>query len=60
MLSSIGLMTLWGNQFNEKPEIILTVAKQRIFDNNKQSLLTDIYASSKCTIYKYLIDQCTL
>lgn len=59
MLSSIGLMNLWENQFFEKPEIILTVAKQRIFDNNKQSLLADINASSKCTIYKYLIDQCT-
>lgn len=60
MLSSIGSMNLWENPFFEKPEIILTVAKQRIFDNNKQSLLADINATSKCTIYKYLTDQCTL
>lgn len=60
MLSSIGLMILWENQFFEKPEIILTVAKQRIFDNYKQSLLTEINASSKCTIYKYFVNHCTL
>lgn len=60
MLSSIGLMNLQENQFFEKPEIILTVAKQRIFDIYKQSLLADINASSKCTIYKYLVDHCTL
>lgn len=60
MLSSIGLMNLQENQFFEKPEIILTVAKQRIFDIYKQSLLADINASSKCTIYKYLFDHCTL
>lgn len=42
MLSSIGLMNVWKNQCFEKPEIILTVAKQRIFDNYK-SLLADIY-----------------
>lgn len=60
MLTSIGLMNLWENQFFEKPEIILTIAKQRIFDNFKQSLLADINASSKCTIYRYLVDHCTL
>lgn len=42
MLSSIVLMNVWKNQCFEKPEIILTVAKQRIFDNYK-SLLADIY-----------------
>lgn len=41
-------MNLWENQFFEKPEIILTVAKQRIFDNFKQPLLADINVSSKC------------
>lgn len=60
MLSSIGQMNLWENQLFEKPEIILTVAKQRIFNSHKQSLLADINVSSKCTIYKCLIDQCTL
>lgn len=42
------------------PEVILTVAKHRIFDNYKQSLLADTIAASKCTIDKYLIDYCTL
>lgn len=42
ILTSIGVMNLWENQCFEKPEIILTVAKQRIFDNYK-SLLADIY-----------------
>lgn len=57
MLSSIGIKNLWENQFFEKPELFWTVAKQRIF---KQSLLADINASSKCTIYKSLIDHCSL
>lgn len=39
MLSSIGLINLLENQFIEKPEIMLIVAKQRIFYNYKQSLL---------------------
>lgn len=59
MLSSIGLMSLWVNQFFEKPDF-LKVAKQRIFINYKQFLLADINAFSKCTIYKYLIDHSTL
>lgn len=59
MLSSIGLLNLWVNQFFEKPDF-LTVAKQRIFINYKQFLLADINAFSKCTVYKYLIDHSTL
>lgn len=39
---------------------ILTVAKQRLFDNCKQSLLANLNTSSKCTIYEYLIHHCSL
>lgn len=52
MLSSIGLMNLWENQFFEKPEVILTVAKQLIVDNYNQSLLANLNASS---IHQYSI-----
>lgn len=34
--------------------------RQRLSDNCKQSLLVDINVSSKCTIYRYFIDHCTL
>lgn len=44
------------DKWNEKPEIILTVAKQRIFDIYEQSLVADRNASFKRTIYKYLVD----
>lgn len=39
MLSSIGLINLWEINLLKKPEIMLIVAKQRIFYNYKQSLL---------------------
>lgn len=53
-------MNVCVNQFFEKPEVILTVAKQRLFDNCKQSLLANLNTSSKCTIYEYLIRHCSL
>lgn len=52
MLSSKGIMNLWENQFFEKPEVILTVAKQLIVDNYNQSLLANLNASS---IHQYSI-----
>ena len=60
LLCSIGLIELWINQRIEKPEYILGVAKQRLFDMYKQSILSDIDASPKCFIYKNLVDNFTL
>lgn len=60
ILSNVGLLDLWINQCTLKPEYIFAVAKHRIFDNCKQTILSEINSSSKCYIYKHLIDHFTL
>ena len=39
---------------------MFAIAKQRIFDNCKQNILCEINSSSKCRVYKHLIDHFTL
>ena len=60
LLSSIGLMNLWVNQETENPKYILVIAKQRLFDNYRQHVIAEVNSSSKCTIYKHLIEHFTL
>ena len=60
ILKNVGLFNLWLNQYTLKPQYMFAVAKQRIFDNCKQTILSDINSSSKCRIYKHLIDHFTL
>ena len=60
ILSEIGLNNIWFNQadFNEK--FIVMEVKQRLTDIYKQLIISDLNASSKCSLYKYVVDSVTL
>ena len=60
ILSNVGLRNFWLNQGTLKPQYMFAIAKQRIFDNCKQNILCEINSSSKCRVYKHLIDHFTL
>ena len=60
LLSHIGLMNFWINQDSENPKYIMEIAKQRLFDNYRQCIIADMNSSSKCLIYKNIIDHFTL
>ena len=59
-LCSLGLSEIWINQKLMNPKYILSIVKQRIFDQCKQSFDSFFASSSKCALYKFLSDHITL
>ena len=59
-LSEIGLRDLFLEYNHLDAKLIFPIVKQRIIDIYKQSLITEISSSSKCFMYKHLIDHIDL
>ena len=60
LLMENGMFDLWETRDTLNTNYIFNVAKQRILDNSKQTLLSEINSSSKCIVYKNIVDQVTL
>ena len=60
ILSEIGLRDLFLEYNHLDAKLIFPIVKQRIIDIYKQSLITEISSSSKCFMYKHLIDHIDL
>ncbi|XP_069129308.1 uncharacterized protein [Argopecten irradians] len=58
-LSELGLGYIWLRQ-SPADIILLPLIKQRIDDQTKQLLLATISTSSKCDLFRYLVDDVTL
>ena len=59
-LCELGLSDLWYNQENLTYKIHFPMIKQRIIDNCVQSFYTDMANSTKCLLYKNIVDNFTL
>lgn len=55
-LCKLGLHDIWLMQSNLDCKNTYFLIKQRIFDIAKQEIMSQIQCSSKCNVYKYLID----
>lgn len=56
----MGMYDIWLSQGSHDMKYTLCLVKQRLLDQCKQNLLSQIKSSSKCYVYKYLIDDVCL
>lgn len=59
-LFSLGLGEVWLNQNTVNSSDALPIIKQRIFDNARQELFEILENSTKCFLYRHLVDNLTL
>jgi hypothetical protein len=57
-LTDLGLLELWSNQYIDSR--YFPVIKQRILDQELQSIMSKMAVSSKCSLYTHYIHSCTL
>jgi hypothetical protein len=57
-LIELGFQDVWSNQYIDKS--VLQIIKQRILDQELQSIMGKMAASSKCSLYQYLFESSTL
>ena len=54
ILSRLGMSNIWSRQYLSKTDLI--IVKQRISDQGQQYIFEKLSCSSKCEIYKHLIN----
>lgn len=59
-LSSLGMMDIWVTQHVTNVNYFLSVVKQRLLDIFKQECETFFTTSSKCIIYRHIVDHLSL
>ena len=59
-LNDLGFGNLWISQNVVNEKHTLSVIKQRIFDQARQTILNEIQTSSKCMLYKQVVDDISL
>ena len=61
IFAEIGLIDLIRSNCNYSESThVLAIVKQRLIDIHNQNILSDINSSSKCSMYRHLIDHVTL
>ena len=60
ILDEIGLSDIFENVHSLSSKYVICIVKERLTDVYKQNILSDITSSSKCYMYKHLIDHVTL